>query len=546
MTVRSAILQLLDEGDRHGYQLKVDFEARTGGIWPLNVGQVYTTLDRLLRDGMVEQIGPQTEAGQRTYRITEDGRRDVKRWLEASPVDADPPRDELIMKVLLAIGRGPEEALALHRRPAGGPARRAADGAAPATGRGRRRRAGQAAGPRRSAVEDRGRPGLVGAMRRADEGGHAPGERTMTIRVTQTGGPVLEMTDVVKRYGSGTAEVRALTNVSITVERGEFVAMMGPSGSGKSTLLHLAGGLERPSAGQVVVDGHDLDALDAGGLAALRRRTVGYIFQRLNLVPTLTAVENVMLPLELDGVSVRKARKEAIDALRMVAIEGPLDRFPDDLSGGQQQRVAIARAIVGERGAAPGRRAVRLARHGDRRPGDRAAGVARDRARLCAGAGHPRTSASRRGPTASCGCGTGCSPRRPARPPSATRSPRPDDEAQPPPARLPPGPPRAAPPAVAHGARAPDGPGAIGRDDPGRRLDPHLRVESGRRTAGRDGRADASAYSDQAIPPTQADLDNLLAVLPAGTRMPGHALGQRPGSHGRPPHVPRRERYRAR
>jgi putative ABC transport system ATP-binding protein len=169
----------------------------------------------------------------------------------------------------------------------------------------------------------------------------------MSIHVT--GGPILEMTDVVKRYGSGTAEVRALTNVSITVERGEFVAMMGPSGSGKSTLLHLAGGLERPSAGQVVVEGRDLDALDATGLAALRRQTVGYIFQRLNLVPTLTAVENVMLPLELDGVPVRKARKEAIEALRRVAIDGPLDRFPDDLSGGQQQRVAIARAIVGER-----------------------------------------------------------------------------------------------------------------------------------------------------------------------------------------------------
>ena len=123
----------------------------------------------------------------------------------------------------------------------------------------------------------------------------------------------------------------------------------------------------------MVVDGHDLDALDAAGLAALRRRTVGYVFQRLNLVPTLTAVENVMLPLELDGLPVRKARKEAIDALRMVAIDGPLDRYPDDLSGGQQQRVAIARAIVGDRSAAPRRRALRFARHGDGRPGDRAA-----------------------------------------------------------------------------------------------------------------------------------------------------------------------------
>ena len=164
MTVRSAILQLLDEGDRHGYQLKVDFEARTGGIWPLNVGQVYTTLDRLLRDGLVEQVGPQADAGQRTYRITEDGRREVKRWLEASPVDTDPPRDELIMKVLLAIGRGPDEAIAADRRAAGRAPRRAPDGTAPAADRGRRRRAGEAAGPRRRAVADRGRPGLAGAM----------------------------------------------------------------------------------------------------------------------------------------------------------------------------------------------------------------------------------------------------------------------------------------------------------------------------------------------------------------------------------------------
>ncbi len=111
MTVRSAILQLLDEGDRHGYQLKVDFQARTGGIWPLNVGQVYTTLDRLVRDGRVEQVGEPSDAGQRTYRITEDGRAEVKRWLRASPVDTDPPRDELIMKVLLAIGRGPDDAI---------------------------------------------------------------------------------------------------------------------------------------------------------------------------------------------------------------------------------------------------------------------------------------------------------------------------------------------------------------------------------------------------------------------------------------------------
>lgn len=116
MTIRAALLQLLDEGPRHGYQLKVDFEARTGGIWPLNVGQVYTTLDRLARDGCVEEIpSPATGEGdagtQRTYRITEDGRDELKQWLTNSPVEGAPPRDELITKVLLAIGRGGSHAI---------------------------------------------------------------------------------------------------------------------------------------------------------------------------------------------------------------------------------------------------------------------------------------------------------------------------------------------------------------------------------------------------------------------------------------------------
>lgn len=112
MSVRGALLQLLAEGDRHGYQLKVDFEARTGGIWPLNVGQVYSTLDRLARDGSV-MAGEATEAGNRSYVITEEGRREVKTWLDTSPVDGDPPRDELVMKVLLAMGRGGDDALAV-------------------------------------------------------------------------------------------------------------------------------------------------------------------------------------------------------------------------------------------------------------------------------------------------------------------------------------------------------------------------------------------------------------------------------------------------
>ena len=161
--------------------------------------------------------------------------------------------------------------------------------------------------------------------------------------------PALQVVDAVKRYGSGPTEVRALTGVSLTVQPGELVAVMGPSGCGKSTLLHLAGGLEPPSAGQVLVHGVDLDGLSPAQMAELRRTKVGYVFQRLNLVPSLTALENVMLPLELDGVSRRTARAEAEAALTAAGLQGPWDRYPDDFSGGQQQRIAIARATVGNR-----------------------------------------------------------------------------------------------------------------------------------------------------------------------------------------------------
>lgn len=112
VAVREALLQLLVEGDRHGYQLKVDFEARTGGIWPLNVGQVYTTIERLVRDGRAEESGD-GDADHRSYRVTEEGRREVKQWLATSAVDAGPPRDELIMKVLVAMGGSPADALAV-------------------------------------------------------------------------------------------------------------------------------------------------------------------------------------------------------------------------------------------------------------------------------------------------------------------------------------------------------------------------------------------------------------------------------------------------
>ncbi|MEV4317410.1 ABC transporter ATP-binding protein [Actinocrispum sp. NPDC049592] len=160
---------------------------------------------------------------------------------------------------------------------------------------------------------------------------------------------VLELRDVHRVHGHGETEVHALRGVTLSVASGELVAVMGPSGSGKSTLLNLAGGLDRPSSGEVVVDGTPLSECKLRDLASLRRKRIGYVFQSLNLLASLTAAENISLPMELDGVSVRKARQTAVAALAEVGLDDHADRFPDELSGGQQQRVAIARALIGER-----------------------------------------------------------------------------------------------------------------------------------------------------------------------------------------------------
>ena len=160
---------------------------------------------------------------------------------------------------------------------------------------------------------------------------------------------VLELRGVTRRHGSGDNAVLALHDVSLQVRPGELVAVMGPSGSGKSTLLNLAGGLDSPDSGDVLVDGQVLGRLGASGLAALRRRRIGYVFQQLNLIPSLTAAENVMLPRELDGVATGRARRESLALLDELGLRELADRFPDDMSGGQMQRVAIARAVIGER-----------------------------------------------------------------------------------------------------------------------------------------------------------------------------------------------------
>jgi putative ABC transport system ATP-binding protein len=160
---------------------------------------------------------------------------------------------------------------------------------------------------------------------------------------------VLELDAVTRIHGAGATEVVALHDVSFTAHPGELVAVMGPSGSGKSTLLTLAGGLDSPTAGVVRGEGTDLASLGQKGRAAMRRTSIGYVFQDFNLIPALTAVENVALPRELDGAGSRSARRDALAALEEVGIGDLGRRFPDEMSGGQQQRVAIARAIVGER-----------------------------------------------------------------------------------------------------------------------------------------------------------------------------------------------------
>ncbi|OKL50428.1 ABC transporter ATP-binding protein [Boudabousia marimammalium] len=161
--------------------------------------------------------------------------------------------------------------------------------------------------------------------------------------------PLLEMQAACRYYGTGITEVKALDNADLTVEAGEFVAVMGPSGSGKSTLLHLAGALDQPTSGNVKIAGTEITGLKTKALAKLRRRAVGYVFQDFNLVPTLTALENVALPLELDGVKAKTAAEQALQILAKIGVAELADRFPDNMSGGQAQRVAIARAIVGPR-----------------------------------------------------------------------------------------------------------------------------------------------------------------------------------------------------
>ncbi|MEP7357053.1 MAG: ABC transporter ATP-binding protein [Anaerolineales bacterium] len=159
---------------------------------------------------------------------------------------------------------------------------------------------------------------------------------------------IIEASNLTKIYGKGNTAVTALSHVDISLNAGEFVAVMGPSGCGKSTLLHLLGGLDRPTEGSVVIDGHNLTQLSDRALTELRRRKIGFIFQFFNLIPVLNSVENAALTLTLDGASAEKSRASATEWLKRVGLGERLHSRPDQLSGGQQQRVAIARALAAE------------------------------------------------------------------------------------------------------------------------------------------------------------------------------------------------------
>lgn len=155
---------------------------------------------------------------------------------------------------------------------------------------------------------------------------------------------ILQAKDLIKIYGSGENAVHALDGVNLTVEKGEFVAIVGTSGSGKSTLLHMLGGLDRPTDGKVFVDGKDIFSLKDEALTIFRRRKIGFVFQAYNLVPVLNVYENIVLPIELDG---SKADSQFIEQIvHTLGLDERLDALPNQLSGGQQQRVAIARALA--------------------------------------------------------------------------------------------------------------------------------------------------------------------------------------------------------
>ena len=354
MSVRHALLALLSDGPKYGLQLRLEFEAGTGEVWPLNVGQVYTTLQRLERDGLVESDESE-EGAQKNFQITDEGQTELAHWLRTPPDLSSPPRDELVVKVLVALkvpGVNVHELIQVHRRYLVELmqqwTRLKEDESQVDLGFGLVvdaeifrldsviRWLDTADGRiKRAAIEPVPAPQLpMPKLRRRI------GYDTMSV---------LELESINKTYGHEPVQVHALQEISLTVEAGTMVAVMGASGSGKSTLLTIAGTLEDPTTGSVRVNGVDVLRLSRNAQARLRRRSIGYVFQDYNLLAGLTAMENVSLPLELDGVSARKAQTSAMQTLDELGLTDRARHFPDQLSGGERQRVSIARAVVGDR-----------------------------------------------------------------------------------------------------------------------------------------------------------------------------------------------------
>jgi len=166
------------------------------------------------------------------------------------------------------------------------------------------------------------------------------------VEIEDRNGPLVRLEGVTKVYNSGETSVRALDHVNLEIGKGDFVVILGPSGSGKTTLLNMIGGIDRPTEGKVFVVGSNLLGLNETQLAYFRRKNIGYVFQFFNLIPILTSIENVMVPLSLAGASTKEAKETATDLLNTVGLGKRLNHFPSQLSGGEQQRVAIARALA--------------------------------------------------------------------------------------------------------------------------------------------------------------------------------------------------------
>ena len=358
MSVRHALLALLSEGPKYGLQLRQEFEARTGEVWPLNVGQVYTTLQRLERDGLVESDDPAEEGRRRGSTSPQEGAEELDRWLRTPPDFSSPPRDELVIKVLVAVGLpgvDVHEVVQVHRR-----------------------YLVELMQQWTRLKEDESRLDLNfalvvdaelfrldslirwldtadGRLKRAAAGVDAPAPQSFPLPKARrkVGVTDHELPRTARHLqglrGGRRPRCTPSQRVDLSVDAGSLVAVMGASGSGKSTLLTIAGSLEDPTSGEVYVGGRPLSSLSRNGKARLRRQSIGYVFQDYNLLAGLSAVENVSLPLELDGVSARKAQAAALEALEDFGLKDRASHYPDQLSGGERQRVAIARAVVGGR-----------------------------------------------------------------------------------------------------------------------------------------------------------------------------------------------------